>query len=58
MLAKREPDGGATFRRTMNTCETTAAQLAAVERYFDALAQGGERLRYSTQPWAGEALAA
>jgi tRNA-dihydrouridine synthase B len=37
-------EGGAAFRRTMNECETTHAQLAAVHRYFDALAERGERL--------------
>jgi tRNA-dihydrouridine synthase B len=51
-------DGGAAFRQAMNACETAAAQLAAVERYFDALARRGERLAYATQPWAGETLAA
>jgi len=50
--------GGLAFRRLMNACETTDAQLAAVNDYFDALAQRDERLDYSTQPWAGEALAA
>ena len=42
----------------MNACETTAAQLAAVNDYFDALAQRDERLDDSAQHWAGEALAA
>jgi tRNA-dihydrouridine synthase B len=51
-------DGGEAFRRVMNACETTAAQLAAVNGYFDTLAHRDERLRYATQPWAGEALAA
>ena len=51
-------EGGVAFRHVMNACETTAAQLAAVNDYFDALAQRDERLVYSTQPWAGEALAA
>ena len=51
-------EGGEAFRRAMNACETTSAQVAAVNHYFDALARGGERLRYSTRPWAGEALAA
>src|SRR6187455_1433249 len=48
-------DGGAAFRRVMNACETTAAQLTAVNDYFDTLAHRDERLRYLAQPWAGEA---
>jgi len=51
-------EGGAAFRRVMNACETTAAQVAAVNDYFDTLAHRDERLRYLAQPWAGEALAA
>ena len=50
--------GGVAFRRAMNACETTAAQLACVDAWFDTLAARGERLAYLTQPWAGEALAA
>src|SRR6187455_50387 len=48
-------EGGAAFRRVMNACETTAAQLTAVNDYFDTLAHRDERLRYLAQPWAGEA---
>ena len=51
-------EGGAAFRRAMNACETPASQLACVHDYFAALSQRGERLEYSTQPWAAEALAA
>ena len=66
--------GGDAFRATMNAAETTHAQLALVERYFDELAARGERLqigapasaaamRHAAHPrgtadWAGEALAA
>ena len=38
--------GGDAFRREVNAAETSAAQLAAVHRFFDALAQRGERLVY------------
>ncbi len=38
--------GGETFRRAMNGIESTAAQLAAVHRFFDELAREGERLDY------------
>jgi tRNA-dihydrouridine synthase B len=67
-------DGGAAFRRVMNACETTHAQLAAVNAYFDELACRGERLfvalepdtasnetragHHPSQPRVGEALAA
>jgi tRNA-dihydrouridine synthase B len=51
-------EGGTAFRRAMNACETTAAQLACVDAYFASLGERGERLAYATQPWAGEALAA
>ena len=38
-------EGGEAFRRAVNACETTAAQLAEVERWFDDLARRGDRLR-------------
>jgi tRNA-dihydrouridine synthase B len=38
--------GAADFRREINAAESTAAQTAAVERYFDRLAGEGERLAY------------
>jgi tRNA-dihydrouridine synthase B len=42
--------GGATFRHEVNTVDTVADQIAAVERYFDALAAEGERLSYVANP--------
>jgi tRNA-dihydrouridine synthase B len=67
-------EGGGAFRHEMNACETTQAQLAAVHRFFDALAARGERLadacmpataardargdRHTSRPRVGEALAA
>ncbi|MCC7327046.1 MAG: tRNA dihydrouridine synthase DusB [Burkholderiales bacterium] len=38
--------GGDVFRRTMCEAQTTAAQLAVVDDYFDRLAETGERLEY------------
>jgi tRNA-dihydrouridine synthase B len=38
--------GGDTFRREVNAVETTATQIAAVHRFFDSLAEAGERLEY------------
>jgi tRNA-dihydrouridine synthase B len=38
--------GGDAFRREVNAVETTAAQFAAVHRFFDSLAEAGERLEY------------
>jgi tRNA-dihydrouridine synthase B len=38
--------GGGDFRREINAAETTGAQLAAVRRLFDRLADHGERLDY------------
>ena len=38
--------GGDTFRREVNAVETVAAQLAAVHRFFDNLAEAGQRLEY------------
>jgi tRNA-dihydrouridine synthase B len=38
--------GGEDFRREVNAVDTVAAQLAAVHRFFDNLAEAGERLEY------------
>jgi tRNA-dihydrouridine synthase B len=38
--------GGDGFRREVNAVENAAAQLAAVHRFFDNLAEAGERLEY------------
>jgi len=54
--------GGEAFRNEVNRLETAAAQLAAVDRFFDRLADRGERLAYAEAPaeasWEEEALAA
>jgi tRNA-dihydrouridine synthase B len=42
----RELDGGEAFRREVNTMDTVPAQLDAVRRFFDRLADAGERLDY------------
>jgi len=42
----KDLDGGDTFRREVNAVETAAAQIAAVHRFFDSLAEAGERLEY------------
>jgi tRNA-dihydrouridine synthase B len=44
----RDLAGGEAFRHEVNAAETLAAQLAAVHRFFDALAVQGERLVYRT----------
>jgi tRNA-dihydrouridine synthase B len=44
--------GGDTLRREVNAAESTAAQSAAVQRFFDRLASLGERLDY-VRPGAG-----
>ncbi len=38
--------GGDAFRRAVNAVESSAGQLAAVHRFFDTLAERGERLDY------------
>src|SRR5688500_9111909 len=43
----RDLRGGTEARSEFNTAETTAAQIAAVLRFFDRLAEHGERLVYS-----------
>jgi tRNA-dihydrouridine synthase B len=55
--------GGEAFRHEVNRLETSAAQIAAVNRFFDRLAALGERLERRPQSWATgsraeEALAA
>jgi len=42
----RDLAGGDAFRREVNAAETAEAQLSAVHRFFDTLAQKGERLDY------------
>jgi tRNA-dihydrouridine synthase B len=42
----KDLDGGDAFRREVNAVETAAAQIAAVHRFFDSLAEAGERLEY------------
>jgi tRNA-dihydrouridine synthase B len=39
--------GGEAFRHEVNRLDTAAAQIAAVDRFFDGLAERGERLVYS-----------
>jgi tRNA-dihydrouridine synthase B len=57
-------EGGAAFRQAFNQIDDAAAQIAAVDRFLDALGEGGERLRYAVAqepgqaPWVEEALAA
>jgi len=43
----RDLAGGNDFRQHMNAAETAAAQVAAVQGYFDRLAAHGERLDYT-----------
>ncbi len=59
--------GGAAFRHEINQLEDTAAQIAAVNRFFDDLCERGERLTYAptrvveseaSASWVEEALAA
>jgi tRNA-dihydrouridine synthase B len=54
-------EGGAAFRHEVNQLHDAAAQIAAVDRFFDRLAEKGERLAEPgtvMDPWGGEALAA
>jgi tRNA-dihydrouridine synthase B len=56
-------DGGAAFRHEVNRLETSAAQIAAVNRLFDRLAAHADRLESAPAacaeaPWGEEALAA
>ena len=55
--------GGEEFRHEVNRLDTPAAQIAAVDRYFDRLAMLGERLErrpgaHALGSWGEEALAA
>jgi tRNA-dihydrouridine synthase B len=55
--------GGQSFRHEVNHLDTSAAQIAAVGRFFDGLAARGDRLSYAspqdaTASWVEEALAA
>jgi tRNA-dihydrouridine synthase B len=55
--------GGEAFRHEVNRLETSAAQIAAVSRFFDRLAARADRLEYvpaavAAAPWVEEALAA
>jgi tRNA-dihydrouridine synthase B len=55
--------GGLAFRNAVNRLETSAAQIAAVNQFFDRLAAQGDRLEYAPSPsaaapWVEEALAA
>jgi len=60
--------GGESLRRAVNQLDNAAAQIAAVNRFFDGLAMRGERLAYAapalapasamTAPWVEEDLAA
>ena len=45
-MGTKDLAGGEAFRREVNAVETAAAQLAAVHRFFDSLAEAGERLEY------------
>ena len=56
----RDLFGGEAFRHEINQLETTAAQTAAVNRFFDQLAGKGDRLCYTpaAASWVEEALAA
>ena len=48
-------DGGEAFRRAFNTCDSTAAQLAALHGFFDRLAAIGERIIEANAPAEGAA---
>ena len=55
--------GGEAFRHEVNRLETSAAQIAAVNQFFDRLAARADRLEYApaasaAAPWVEEALAA
>ena len=41
---------GESFRHEVNQLDTAAAQIAAVNRFFDGLAASGERLAYASPP--------
>jgi tRNA-dihydrouridine synthase B len=50
--------GGESFRQQMNLLESTAEQLAAVDRFFESQQRYGERLQYRPADVAEVALAA
>jgi tRNA-dihydrouridine synthase B len=50
--------GGEEFRQRMNLLESTAEQLAAVDKFFESQHQYGERLQYAPAHPAEEAIAA
>jgi tRNA-dihydrouridine synthase B len=50
--------GGEEFRRSMNLLESTAEQLAAVDRFFESQHRYGERLQYRPAHSEVEAIAA
>ena len=54
----RDLAGGEAFRQHMNTLESTAEQLRAVDRFFDSQHQHGERLQYRPAAAHEQALAA
>jgi tRNA-dihydrouridine synthase B len=54
----RELEGGETFRRQMNLLESTADQLAAVDRFFETQHSFGERLQYRPAGMDQAAMAA
>ena len=50
----RELEGGEAFRQRMNLLESTAAQLAAVDEFFESQHQYGDRLQYRPAALADE----
>ena len=50
--------GGEAFRHEVNRLDSAAAQIAAVNRFFDRLAANGERLVYSSPALPRSAAAA
>jgi tRNA-dihydrouridine synthase B len=54
----RDLPGGEEFRQRMNLLESTAAQLAAVDLFFESQFRYGERLQYRPAHPADEAMAA
>jgi tRNA-dihydrouridine synthase B len=54
----RDLPGGEEFRQRMNLLESTAEQLAAVDRFYESQYRYGERLQYRPAHPADEAMAA
>ena len=48
-------DGGEAFRRAFNACDSTAAQLAAIDAFFDRLAAKGDRIHEASASAEGAA---